>query len=457
VPANSPSPPRLAIVADPATAGLLHEETEVGSVFVSNYPPFSAWTAEDARRYADVLAQPPRPGAPLGLYMHIPFCRKRCKFCYFRVYTDKNADEIGRYTRALAREVRQLAEQSVVADRPLSFVYFGGGTPSYISVRHLKELVASVREVLPWDGAEEITFECEPGTLTQSKLEAIREVGVTRLSLGIENFDDAVLRENGRAHVSAEIERCLPWIEELGFDQLNIDLIAGMVGERWESWRETVARTVALAPDSVTIYQLELPHNTVYSSHLKAGELPQPLATWAEKRAWQQYAWDELAKAGYLRSSAYTMCRPKPDGRMPRFVYRDSVWHGCDLLGTGVSSFGHVSGLHVQNSPSWGDYLEAVEAGRLPITRAYATSAEDRFRRELILQTKLGRIDPAAFRQKFGEDPRERFASQYQDLVERGYAVLHPDRIEITAAGLLRVDALLPAFYAEEYRGARYT
>src|SRR4029079_15004917 len=107
----------------------------------------------------------------------------------------------------------------------------------------------------------EVHVGAEHATLTHRQVEASRARGVTRLSLGIENFDDEILRENGRAHLSAEIERCLPWIREANFDQLNIDLIAGMVGESWATWKETVKKTLDVAPESVTIYQLELPYN----------------------------------------------------------------------------------------------------------------------------------------------------------------------------------------------------
>ena len=103
---------------------------------------------------------------------------------------------------------------------------------------------------MPWDSAEEVAFECEPGTLTQGKLEAIKEIGVTRLSLGVENLNDDILAENGRAHLSKEVYRVMPWIDALDFDQVNIDLIAGMVGETWDSWRDTVQRTIDLNPDS---------------------------------------------------------------------------------------------------------------------------------------------------------------------------------------------------------------
>ena len=184
------------------------DRTEVGSYFVANYPPFSVWTeAAVAGEAGPALEAPPAPGVPLGLYVHIPFCRKRCHFCYFRVYTDRNAQEVGEYLDVLAREWELYAALPSLAGRPLDFVYFGGGTPSFLSTTQLDGLVRRLTAVSPWTTAEEITFECEPGTLTEAKLSAIRGMGVTRLSLGIENFDDHILEVNGRAHRSPEIFR----------------------------------------------------------------------------------------------------------------------------------------------------------------------------------------------------------------------------------------------------------
>ena len=140
-----------------------------------------------------------------GVYLHIPFCRKRCHFCYFRVYTDKNAQEVNDYLDVLAREWELYTRLPAIAGRPVNFVYFGGGTPSFLSTRQLEGLVDRLSAATPWRDAEEITFECEPGTLTEAKLAAIRRMGVTRLSLGVENFSDEILELNGRAHRSPEI------------------------------------------------------------------------------------------------------------------------------------------------------------------------------------------------------------------------------------------------------------
>src|SRR5262249_50404092 len=149
----------------------------------------------------------------------------------FRVYTDKNADEVTTYSDAIVREVELYAATPAVRGRKLEFVYFGGGTPSYLSASQLTSLMTRLQAIIPWSGAREVTFECEPGTLQLHKLQALKQLGVTRLSLGIENFGDAILEANGRAHLSAEIHRSYGWARECGFDQINIDLIAGMVGE----------------------------------------------------------------------------------------------------------------------------------------------------------------------------------------------------------------------------------
>lgn len=438
---------------EPATARLDGKDTDVGSVFVSNYPPYSTWERDRFELAESALDSSPTPGVDFGLYLHIPFCRKRCKFCYFRVYTDKNASEIGSYLDALATEVEMLSTRPAIVGRQPKFIYFGGGTPSYIGVEQLRALVDRLRAAISWQGAQEITFECEPGTLTQSKLEAIRSIGVTRLSLGIENFDDRILRENGRAHVSKEIYRCLPWIADLDFDQLNIDLIAGMVGETWATWKDTVAKTLDLEPDSVTIYQMELPFNTRYSKTIIDGSFDQPLADWHTKRAWHDYAFQELSKAGYTISSAYTMVK-SPE---TRFVYRDSVWHGCDLLGTGVASFSHLHDVHFQNVDGWGEYLARIAQGDLPISRAYQTSSHEQLIRELILQFKLGRIEVDYFRHKFAADIRQVFAGSIERLESQGFLTVTDQELRLTRKGLLRVDSLLPEFYEPTHRGARYT
>src|SRR6266496_3793266 len=261
----------------PAQAPPLQKETTAGNYFVSNYPPFSFWKPEFAPEFLAALERPPArltPDTPhlipLGLYAHIPFCRKRCHFCYFKVYTDKDSAAVRGYLDALLAELKIYAGKKFIGGRKPNFIYFGGGTPSYLSENQLRHLADSMKALLPWDEAEEIAFEAEPGTLTYHKLKTLRGIGVTRLSLGVENFDDHILEINGRAHHSKEIARAYAYAREVGFPQINIDLIAGMVEETEENWRECVRKTIAMSLDSVTIYEMEIPFNTTIYKQLKA-------------------------------------------------------------------------------------------------------------------------------------------------------------------------------------------
>jgi oxygen-independent coproporphyrinogen-3 oxidase len=434
------------------------EKTGLGNYFVANYPPFSAWKPDYLPDAYAALGAPPRPNTPLGLYLHIPFCRKRCKFCYFRVYTDKNARDVEVYLDALTKEIELYRQKPAFAERKLHFVYFGGGTPSYLSATQLGGLFARVQALFPWHDAAEVTFECEPGTLQQHKLEALKNAGVTRLSLGIENFDDKILEANGRAHLSAEIYRAYQWARDLNFTQINIDLIAGMVGETWDNWRECVRKTIEMAPESVTVYQMELPYNTVFSKELNVvGQHvvdPAHVADWTTKRAWVDYAFAEMAKAGYSVSSAYTMVR---DPAKTKFVYRDSLWRGADMMGTGVASFGHVSGVHVQNVDRWEEYVERLNKNELPLARALKVAPDQLLRREMMLQLKTGRLHADYFRTKFGKDILHDFGAGFGQLQNDGYLTVANGDIELTRAGLLQVDRLLPAFFEAEHRGTRYT
>jgi oxygen-independent coproporphyrinogen-3 oxidase len=438
------------------TTSAASDRTEVGNYFIANYPPFSVWKKDavetDAR---PALAAPGGDDVPLGLYLHIPFCRKRCHFCYFRVYTDKNASEVQGYLDVLAREWELYSTQEAVAGRPLNFVYFGGGTPSYISTAQLEGLVRRMDKVSPWRSAEEITFECEPGTLTDGKLRAIRNVGVTRLSLGVENFDDAILEANGRAHRSGEIGRAYEYAQSLGFPQINIDLIAGMLGETDENWTACVRRTIDMAPDSVTIYQMELPFNTTISRNLLTGAdaVPSQVAGWATKRRWVQEAFEALEGAGYTIGSAYTAVKSPAT----KFVYRDRLWQGADMVGLGVASFGHVNGVHMQNLDTFEAYCSTIEAGTIPLARALRPTMEERMIREFVLQLKLGSIRPSYFAGKYGEDVVSRYREQLAELAAEGFLSTGPDRVTLTREGLLRVDSLLPRFFKPEHATVRYT
>ena len=309
----------------------------------------------------------------------------------------------------------------------------------------------------PWSTAKEITFECEPGTLTEPKLSSIRDLGVTRLSLGIENFDDHILELNGRAHRSAEIFRSYSFARSIQFPQINIDLIAGMLGETDDNWKACIDKTLELSPDSITIYQMELPFNTTISSDIlnHTGRFDESVASWSTKQRWVSEAFDVLERAGYTVGSAYTAVK---DPDRTTFVYRDRLWQGADLVGLGVASFGHVNGVHMQNLDSWGAYAETLHEGRLPLSRAYRPTDEERLIRELVLQLKLGSIRPVYFQNKYGVDIRKRFAAVWTSLERDGFLESMADEVvSLSRQGLLQVDSILPRFFLPEHMNIRYT
>jgi oxygen-independent coproporphyrinogen-3 oxidase len=437
------------------------KQTTAGNYFVANYPPFAFWKPEFVPQFEAALEHPrarlttdTSQSTPLGLYAHIPFCRKRCHFCYFKVYTDKDSSEVRGYLDALLKELTVYAGKPVIGGRKPKFVYFGGGTPSYLSPDQLRFLTDGMKRLLPWDEVEEVTFEAEPGTLTDHKLQAIRDLGVTRLSLGIEHFDDHILEINGRAHRSKEIARAYAYAREIGFPQINIDLIAGMVEETEEKWRETVAKAVALRPDSVTIYQMEVPFNTGIYQQMKAtGKLVAPVADWETKRAWVDYAYREFEKIGYTVTSGTTVVR---DPQKVKFIYRQGLFSGADILSVGVASFGHLKGVHYQNHHEFQPYLDAVNSGKLPVYRALTPSPDERYIREFMLQLKLGSVSPEAFKAKFGADPREQFAGPLARLKDWGFLINGGDRIGVTRDGLLQIDRLLHEFFKPEHNTGRY-
>jgi oxygen-independent coproporphyrinogen III oxidase len=442
----------------PTKAPPLEKQTTVGNYFVSNYPPFSFWKPELLGELVSALERPPTTidsGLnPLGIYVHIPFCRKRCHFCYFKVYTDKDSAAIRGYLDALLRELTLYAGKPFIGGRKPDFVYFGGGTPSYLSVNQLQHLTEGMKALLPWEQAREVTFECEPGTLTEPKLKAIREMGVTRLSLGVENFNDHILEINGRAHHSKEIARAYGYAREIGFPQINIDLIAGMVEETDENWRECVKKTIEMSPDSVTIYEMEIPFNTTIYKQMKAeGKLVAPVADWEVKRGWANYAFSELEKAGYTIGSAYTAVK---NPERTHFIYRDQLWAGADLLSLGVASFGHIGGVHYQNHHDFEPYVARVQKGEFPIYRALRPSVDERLIREFILQLKLGHVSRGYFRKKFGVELTERFAEPLQRLRDWGFLAVEGDQVLLNREGLLQVDRLLHEFFLPEHRNARY-
>ena len=430
------------------------DEPPYGNYFVAAYPPFSQWSEAAVADFERVLETPPAQPAPLGLYCHIPFCVERCSYCYYLSHSGRELQRVEEYLEALLTELRDYAARAAVAGRPLDFVYFGGGTPSILSTARIRRLLGGLQQILPWSAAREVSFECAPRSVTLDKLQALRELGVTRLSLGVQQLDDEVLERNGRVHSVADVEAAYAAIRQVGFEVVNLDLMVGLVGETETSVERGLERVLQLAPDSVTVYQLEIPYNTPLCRELRHGELDPPPISWPAKHARLQRVFARLAAAGYQPISAYAAVR---DPARHAFVYQDALYHGADMLALGASAFAYIQRVHHQNAVELEDYLAALSSSRLPLGRAYALSSEECAVREFVLQLKLGRVDCAAFAARHGRDPRERFAEPLDRFHALGWLRTSPTAIELTAQGIPRADRMLPAFYEPGHRTSRYS
>lgn len=423
-----------------------------GHYFVSAYPPFSCWGTDWQPVVKPLLAKS-GGRAPIGLYVHLPFCAKKCDFCYFLSYISQPAQVVERYVEAVARELALYAETPAVSGRPVSFAYFGGGTPSTLSPKQIRQLMAGLRRGLVWDNVCEITFECAPNSVHRPLLETLREVGVTRLSMGVQSFDDEVLRLNGRTHLSADVRRAYELIRETGFPCVNLDLMTGMLGETEKNWTDTVRELRRLSPDRVTIYQTEIPYHTHLARAVRGGKVSGGLVSWDVKRARLNNAFEQLADDGYSVVSAYAAAK---DPVRHGFQYCENLWRGGDMLGLGVASFSYLGGAHFQNTEDLRNYCERVEAGELPAHRAIRLSEREQWVREFILQLKWGVVELAPFRKKYGVELPEVFAKTLGSLSAQGFLSHDRERVTLTRRGLLQADRLLPMFYDARYQSVRY-
>lgn len=441
------------IAMDSPTVRIPREEPLAGNYFVAAYPAFSAWTACQVPALHEALAVASQE-TPIGFYIHLPFCQKKCDYCYYLSYIAQPVEVVDRYLDALIREMELYSRQPGIQGRHVSFVYFGGGTPSALSSTQVRRLADGLQHAISWSEIEEITFECAPRSARREFLETLRKIGITRVSMGVQSFDNEMLKLNGRVHLAEDVSRAYALIREADFDWVNLDLMCGLLGETEASWLESIQRVIELAPESVTIYQTEIPRNTQLYRALQAGTAPAAPVSWNIKRARFSAGFNELERAGYTIVSAYNAVK-NPCRHC--FLYQHYLWRGADMLGIGVASFGYFGGVHFQNEGTLEKYQAAIGRGELPVKRAYKLSRHDQLVREFILQLKFGEVLLAPFRAKYGVNIDEAFAEPLDALATEGWLTYSDNLVRLTRQGLLRVDRLLPHFYDPEFQDIRYS
>lgn len=357
------------------------------------------------------------------------------------------------YASDLLHELALISDLPVTKDRTPSFVYFGGGTPSLLPLAQLKRLFNGIRTRFPWQQNAEVSFECAPKTATPDKLEFLREAGVTRISMGIQQLDDKILKANGRIHKADDAKRAYTAIRNAAFPIVNVDLIVGLVGETDETFFDSLNEVIGWQPDSITIYQLEIPPNTPLFKAQTDDPSSSLVPDWTTKRRRLNDGFTLLEEAGYKIRSAYSAVR---DLEKHKFTYQEAQYRGVDLIGTGVSSFSYVQGVHYQNLASMGPYRESIGRGELPIFRGLKLSDDERLVRQFILQLKLGVVPIQPFQDEFGVDVRLRFADPLANLDARGLLTVDEFTVGLTRSGLLCVDRILLEFCGSQYRDVAY-
>lgn len=363
---------------------------------------------------------PDGPPPPFGLYLHLPFCRRKCAYCDF---ASAPLEALGglpfaaRYLRALAVELDLRAASDEFWGAPVETIYLGGGTPTVLPSEWLADLLTRARRLFPVAGDCEVTVEANPGTVNNASLEALFAAGVNRLSLGVQSLDDAVLRTLRRAHDAAQAEAAAQAARAAGCRNLSVDLIYGVPGQSLESWRQTLSRALALGPEHISCYPLSLEPGTPLAEGVATGRLAEPdedlcadMFTLAARL---------LTEAGYCHYEISNLARPGWECRHNR-----RYWGNDEYLGVGASAHSFRGGVRWNNAGDPRVYTGWLERGLLPVVRAEALSPRGRLGEMLMLGLRRAEgVCEQELAACCGIAPREAFGREIERLCAEGLLV----------------------------------
>jgi oxygen-independent coproporphyrinogen III oxidase len=371
-----------------------------------------------------------------GLYIHIPFCRSRCSYCDFAtgIYQGELAT---RYVRAVVDEIATSQHAGASVDT----IYFGGGTPSLLTPAQLDQILSAVHREFNIERDSEITMEMNPGTVNADQLRVFRELGVNRASFGAQTFDDAELAKLGRSHTSADTLKTFDELRAAGFDNVSFDLIAGLPGQTLAGWQQNIEQSLALQPEHLSFYLLEVHSGTPLADHIRRGLQPVP----DEDLAAVMYAWmlERAAAAGYEHYEISNLSKPGLSSR-----HNTKYWTGAPYYGFGCSA--HSFDGHARRWSNQRDvlrYVEIVEQGSLPIVEEQELTYADLRAEALFLGMRLMRgVDVREYNELFGVDLRAEHADELDRFREAGLVEFDGDLIRLTRNGALMSNEVFAAF-----------
>ncbi|MEN3027036.1 MAG: radical SAM family heme chaperone HemW [Chlorobiota bacterium] len=375
------------------------------------------------------------PALMRGLYLHIPFCEHKCCYCDF--YSVERPELLESFVDALCHEIELLPEQlpEAVAE-PVATVYFGGGTPSLLSPQQLERIVERLHRIFRWGPEVEWTMECNPGTVTEERLRAYRQLGVTRLSFGVQSFHPEELRFLERIHTAQEARLAVEWARRAGFENINIDLMFAVPGQTVESWRATLQQVIALTPQHISAYSLIWEPGTPLYARWKRGEVapvPEELDV-----AQYELAVHLLQDAGYLHYEVSNFVQPGYECRH-NLLY----WHAEEYVALGPSAHGYLRGRRYWNVRSLRQYQELIRQDRLPIASSEHLSTVERLEELVFLGLRSDGLRFDRIRQEFGIDLATEAAPILAQWEELGVVRLRtPHRLWLNWRGYLMCDEL---------------
>jgi oxygen-independent coproporphyrinogen-3 oxidase len=422
------------------------------------------------QEHAELLAASARGGAPLSLYVHVPFCATRCLFCGCNVVISRDRSWGGRYLPLLAREMERVAEGLGAKDREVVQVHWGGGTPTFLPPADLRELMATIRSRFRLAEDCEISVEVDPREASPEHLDALAEAGVGRLSMGIQDLDPQVQWAIRRVQSGDLTRSVIEGARARGIGGINVDLIYGLPHQTVPGFIATVREVLALAPDRLAVFNLAyLPTRFRHQRAIDPAALPGP----EEKLSLLEEAVREITQAGYVFIGMDHFARPGDplaqamrEGTMTRNFQGYSTHAETDLAAFGISAisaFGGAGGGYAQNVRTIPEYRAALEAGTLPTERGLALSADDRLRRDVILDLMCDfALDKKVIEERHGIEFDQRFATELRSLeplAADGLVELRPGRIEVTPRGRFVVRNVAMAFdaYLGKQSGVQYS
>ena len=371
-----------------------------------------------------------------GLYIHIPFCRSRCSYCDFAtgIY---HSDIAETYVRALIDEISKSRNAGAHVDT----IYFGGGTPSLLTPVQLDRILSSLHRHFDIDSASEITLEMNPGTVDRDQLRSFRSLGVNRASFGAQTFDDAELAKLGRSHSSADTFETFHELRAAGFDNVSFDLIAGLPGQTLAGWQRNIEQSLALEPEHLSFYLLEVHAGTPLADHIRRGLQPVP----DEDLAAVMYEWmiERAIAAGYEHYEISNLCKPGFSSR-----HNTKYWTGAPYFGFGCSA--HSFDGHARRWSNQRDvrrYVELVENGVSPIVEEQELTEADLRAEALFLGMRMMRgVDVREYNEVFGVDLRAEHQDDLDRFREAGLVEFEGDVVRLTRNGALMSNEVFAAF-----------